>query len=720
MRKTMVRNAREISETNVENGILEIENKKNIMLVGNANTGKTTLLNKLTRSEEHTGNWHGVTVEEKVKFYTHNKKKYSVVDLPGIYSLTALSLEEQVAIDYIFSHKDNLILNTCDANNLHRNLYLTLELLQYGANVILLINTMGDNFNIDIKKIKKELGIEVELLNFDNKNEVLKLKDKIEKRKKDNTQSDIFKKVYSKETYNCIKEVSLKLKLNMFETIKLIEKDDFFAKKTQISDETIKNIKINLTSLAEQKFEYIKSFCNYNQKKKAYGEEFLDKIILNKFLAIPIFFAIMLLIFYLTFFSIGAFFSNILSIIILDYLGNFIIGLFQSFCSVEWINGLIEHGLIGGVGTIATFLPQIVFLFLFLAILEDSGYFSRIAFCFEDLLNKVGLSGKSVYTLLMGFGCSASAVLTARNLDNHNAKVKTAILTPYMSCSAKLPIYAVLGGAFFGAGNILIIFLLYLLGVFVSLFVSIVLDKFGLKANKSVFILEFPPYRIPKGSRILKLIWFNMKIFLIKVTTIFISVNVIVWCLSSFSFDFSYVLISGEKSMLQILGETLAPLFIPLGFNNWGAVSALLAGFVAKEIVVSSIAIFNGININSNDMNNQVSQSVLNPDSAVYFTSASAISYMSFCLLYCPCLATIAILKKEIGIKWTLISALIQLVIAYIIAFMVFNLYCLVEVMGIVNAIFLILFVFLILISIINVWSYLMNKNKCKKCGYCN
>lgn len=320
----------------------------------------------------------------------------------------------------------------------------------------------------------------------------------------------------------------------------------------------------------------------------------------------------------------------------------------------------------------------------------------------------------------MGFGCSASAVLTARNMDNHNAKVKTAILTPYMSCSAKLPIYAVLGGAFFGAGNILIIFLLYLLGVFVALLVSVILDKFGLRASKSVFILEFPPYRIPKVSRILNLIWLNMKIFLIKVTTIFISVNVIVWCLSSFSFNFSYVLISGEKSMLQVLGEVLAPLFLPLGFNNWGAVSALLAGFVAKEIVVSSIAIFNGININANDMNNQVSQSILNPTSAVHFTSASAISYMSFCLLYCPCLATFAILRKEIGLKWTFISTTIQLMVAYIIAFIVFNLYKLAEFIGIINTICLVLFAFLILISIINVFAYLLNKNKCKKCGYCN
>jgi len=289
-----------------------------------------------------------------------------------------------------------------------------------------------------------------------------------------------------------------------------------------------------------------------------------------------------------------------------------------------------------------------------------------------------------------------------------------------MSCSAKLPIYAVLGGAFFGAGNVFIIFLLYLLGVFISLFVSIMLEKFGLPAQKSLFILEFPPYRMPNGIRLCKIIWQNMKLFLIRVTTVFISVNIIIWCLSNFSVNFLYIVESGEKSVLQILGEILMPLFLPLGFNNWGAVSALIAGFVAKELVVSSIAIFNGISVPTSDMSHQVSNSVLNSESAVHFTSASAISYMSFCLLYCPCLATIAVLKKEIGLKWTVIATIIQFIIAYFTAFIVFNLYNMAEIVGIFNLICVMITIFVILISIISFWSHLKDKRKCKKCGLCN
>ncbi|MDD4408765.1 MAG: ferrous iron transport protein B [Clostridia bacterium] len=708
---------------------------REILLVGNANTGKTTLLNTLTKSDEHTGNWHGVTVEEKIKFFAYGGQKYPVVDLPGIYSLTALSFEEQVAIDYIFSNKNSLILNTCDVSNLHRNLFLTLELIEFGVNVMLLINTMGKkDAKIDIKKIKRELEIDVEVLNFDNKKEVATLKSKIAKKfneTKDSTQKDfdIFKKIYSPTIYNYIKENALNLKLDMFQTIKIIEKDEHFIN-SEFKDETANSkfehsslseplFKIDYAILAKEKFDFIKKICDFRKDKRAYGEEFLDKILLNKFLAIPIFLLIMLSIFYLTFFSVGAYFSDLLSYIVQEQIGSFIIDFFKTICSIPWICGLVEFGLIGGVGSLVSFLPQIVFLFLFLAILEDSGYFSRIAFIFEDLLNKVGLSGKSVYTLLMGFGCAASAVLTARNMDNQKSKIKTAIITPYMSCSAKLPIYAVLGGAFFGAGNIFIIFLLYLLGIFVALFMSVLLDRFGLKSHENFFILEFPPYRIPKISRLFKLIWLNMKIFLIKITTIFISVNIIVWCLSSFSYDFSYVVLSGKKSMLQTLGEFLAPIFAPLGFNNWGAVSALIAGFVAKEIVVSSIAIFNGISVQSNEMNHQVSDSVINPNSAVHFTAASAISYMSFCLLYCPCLATIAILKREIGTKWMLFATAIQLVIAYIVSFIIYNLYILTESIGIFNVLCIVVCAFIVLLSFVSIWDYISKKNACKKCGLC-
>ena len=792
---------------------------KNFILVGNANTGKTTLLNNLTNSHEHTGNWHGVTVEEKQKQFNIFNQSFSIVDLPGIYSLTAFSLEEQVSINYIFNNKNSIILNTCDINNLQRNLYLTLELLSLNCQVVLLINSMGNKNLPNFSNLEKELNIKIYCFDFDNKNHVRCFKSNLAtylKNKKNIKQKTFYnsfiKKIYSKEFFNLIDYFSLKYKIDYFSIIKIFEQDEFFIKKNNLKkilenvkkeiylDKNLnnniiknnsfkfdKNNKYNfdfyLDKIIEEKYNYIQTLYfnilkfqnfkesnlylsknkknnkNINKKNNlnnlklsnkhkttstAYGEEFLDKIFLNKYFAIPIFFALMLFIFYLTFFSLGAILSDILNYLIKDLFGCWFVNFFSSFCQIEWINGLIQFAIIDGVGSLICFLPQIVLLFLFLAILEDSGYFSRIAFCFDDIFKKIGLSGKSVYTLLMGFGCSASAVLTARNMDSKNAKIKTAILTPYMSCSAKLPIYAVLGGAFFGAGNIFIIFLLYLLGVITALFISVVLEKFGLKTTQTAFILEFPPYRLSKPKRILQLVWLNMKSFLIKITTIFVSMNIIVWCLSSFSFTFSYVPLSNEKSMIQVLGEFLAPIFAPLGFNNWGAVSALLAGIVAKEIVVSSIAIFNGISVatgssaqqqiktnnnfenienNSNNSiittNNQISQSLNNPQSAVYFTSSSSLSYMTFCLLYCPCIATMSVLSKEIGIKWTMIAIVIQLTVAYFISFLVFNLYNCYESFGLLTTILVILVVFLILISFICVVSFLRQKNKCKYCGLC-
>ncbi len=802
---------------------------KNFILVGNANTGKTTLLNNLTNSHEHTGNWHGVTVEEKQKQFNVLNQSFNIVDLPGIYSLTAFSLEEQVSINYIFNNKNSIILNTCDINNLQRNLYLTLELLSLNCQVVLLINSMGNKNLPNFSNLEKELNIKIFCFDFDNKNHVKNFKKNLINYinnksilKFNYSSDDYIKKFYSKDVYTIIKNYSTKFKITTFSTIKIFEQDEnyinnnnlqkFFVKikeninldknlnttnnnnnknsptsnSTLFDYKNLNNKDLNnvfdlyLEKIIEEKYNYIQTLYfnilkfqnfkennlylsknkknnkNINKKNNlklsnkhkttstAYGEEFLDKIFLNKYFAIPIFFTLMLFIFYLTFFSLGAILSDILNYLIKDLFGCWFVKFFSSFCQIEWINGLIQFAIIDGVGSLICFLPQIVLLFLFLAILEDSGYFSRIAFCFDDIFKKIGLSGKSIYTLLMGFGCSASAVLTARNMDSKNAKIKTAILTPYMSCSAKLPIYAVLGGAFFGAGNIFIIFLLYLLGVLTALFISVVLEKFGLKTTQTAFILEFPPYRLSKPKRILQLVWLNMKSFLIKITTIFISMNIIVWCLSSFSFNFSYVPLSNEKSMIQVLGEFLAPIFAPLGFNNWGAVSALLAGIVAKEIVVSSIAIFNGISVatgssaqqqikinnnfenienNSNNSiittNNQISQSLNNPQSAVYFTPSSSLSYMTFCLLYCPCIATMSVLSKEIGIKWTMIAIVIQLTVAYFISFLVFNLYNCYECFGLLTTILLISFVFLILTSFIYVISFCRKKNKCKHCGLC-
>ena len=349
--------------------------------------------------------------------------------------------------------------------------------------------------------------------------------------------------------------------------------------------------------------------------------------------------------------------------------------------------------------------------------LEDSGYLSRVAFVFEDILGKVGLSGKSVYTLLMGFGCSTSAVLTARNMEDKNSKIKTGLVTPYMSCSAKFPIYSVLGGAFFGANNIFVIVGLYLLGVVVAILMSLIFEKTCLKSKEQSFILEFPPYRMMSAKRIFTLLWQNVKLFLIRVASLIVAMNVIVWLLSNFSFTFAYVGASGGVSILETMGRIISPIFAPLGFNSWGLVSALLAGLVAKEVIVSSIALFNGVDENALGA---ISNSLTNPSSAVFFArGASVLSYLVFCLLYFPCLATASVLSKEIGKKWTFIGVAIELIVAYVVSFIVYRLALAFESFGAVKVLICLLCLTVIIISILFVAKRIKNKKTCSNCKKC-
>ena len=664
-----------------------------ILLVGNPNTGKTTLFNSLTKSNEHVGNWHGVTVSEKEKPFSAFEKKFVLVDLPGLYSLTPLSYEEEVASKYIFENSSCPIINICDINNLKRNLFLTLQLKEVSSEIILFVNTFQNIKNNKTLKEKikqaeselKKLDVKFFIGNAENKKDIQKFK-----------------------------KLLLNLKLNTNNQIKKVENK--YKKEN------------NLNFLHENREAFLKINSLFNleiKEERAYGNSKLDKILLNKYLALPIFFGILFLVFYLTFFSLGAALSDLLRDLIQNVIGGQIVSWLKSVCNVAWVVDLVETGIIGGVGSILSFLPQVILLFFFLSLIEDSGYLARVAFLFEDIFAKVGLSGKSVYSLLMGFGCSTTAALTARNMEDKNAKIKTAILTPYMSCSAKLPIYAVIGGAFFGASNVLIIFGLYMLGVVVAILLSLFLEQKVLKSKAQSFILEFPAYRIPSPKRTLKILWENVKLFLIRIGTVIFSLNLIVWLLQSFSFGFKFVPTEGGTSMLKAIGTIIAPIFVPLGFGNWGAASALVAGLAAKEIIVSSIAMFNGVDVLGDSMKSQTMRSITSPLSVVFFTPASALSFMVFCLLYSPCLATISVFKKEIGGKWTAISVALQFAIAYILALLTYNIYRLVEGLGAVNSIFIFLGLGLIIICSCylyfkfkkrNFCSYCKDKSSCKNC----
>lgn len=684
-----------------------------VSLIGNPNTGKTTLFNSLTLSNEHVGNWHGVTVEEKAKKIVWKGQEIEVVDLPGIYSISRLSFEEKVATDYLLSHQNDVVVNICDYNNLERNLYLTLGLMELNLNVIVVVNQIEKKKlrKINLQKLSERLGVPVVAVDASNRESVKKLKDEILafKGKTSKVALPYLKNLKLEKVFALVPKHIAKC-ARVFYAIKLLEDDEDIKQQFGLTQDFEQ-----AEEVAKCRYDYIdRLFLECAEKSlKIYGESKLDKILLNKFLAFPVFLLILALVFYLTFFSVGKFFSDLLAMALDRLVSTPILAWLEGVAgSSSWVYSLFENAIFGGVGTVLTFLPQVALLFLFLSILEDSGYLSRVAFVFEDILSKVGLSGKSVYTLLMGFGCSTSAIMTARNMEDQNAKIKTALLTPYMSCSAKFPIYVCLGGAFFGASNIFVIMGLYLLGVVVAVSMSLIYEKTILKSKEQSFILEFPPYRLVRVKQVFKVLFDNTKEFLVRVGTLIIAMNVIVWLLSSFSFTFEFVQASGGESMLEGLGKIFSPIFAPLGFGSWGLVSALIAGLIAKEVILSSIALFNGV-----DGQSEIGFSLHNPNSAVYFaSSASVLSYLVFCLLYFPCLASVGVLSKEIGKKWTFIGVVIELLVAYFLAMMVYNLSLLIEIFGWWKVAISALGLLVILLSICFVIRSVKRKKKCNGC----
>lgn len=679
-----------------------------ILLVGNPNAGKTTFYNSLVKANEHVGNWHGVTVEEKKKEFTLNGEKFLLVDTPGIYSLSPLSFEEEVSVKLI-ENSNSKIINICDLNNLQRNLYLTLCLIESERDICVVLNEIDkrQKYKVNREKLEEFLGVKVIELNAEKNFEEYKNMAFYNK-----NSLNYLKKV----NFSCILPYFLNVENKKWFCVKAFERDKSFFLRHKYKEEEIEKIFSSLPQnsmeiIAKARYDFIDEIINSSCLKNdfVYGKSKLDKILLNKFLAFPCFLVILAIIFYLTFFSLGALLSDALSSLlslITTPISNFLL----EHLGDSFIYHLFSDAIFGGVATVLSFLPQVVLLFFFLSVLEDSGYLSRVAFIFEDILGKVGLSGKSVYTLLMGFGCSTTAIMTARNMDNKNSKIKTALVCPYMSCSAKIPIYAVVGGAFFGANNIFVIIGLYLLGVVVAITISKLLDMTVLKSNNQTFILEFPPYRHMSLKRTGKVLLENSKHFLVKVGSIMISMNVIVFLLSSFSFSFSYCP-DGTGSMLQTIGKFIAPIFAPLGFDNWAVVSALLAGLVAKEVVVSSIAMFNGIDSSATRL---ISESLLLPTSVVYFASkASVLSFLVFSLLYVPCIASVSMLIQEVGKKWTIIGVLIELVTAYIVSFLIFNIAFAIEIFG-WSAVLVLLAIIFILISLVFIYKFI----KRKKCPY--
>lgn len=668
---------------------------KNVCLVGNPNCGKTTLFNKLTNSFEHTGNYNGVTVDVNWKTIIKDNQNVNVVDLPGCYSLSPFSIEEKIASNYLFKNECNVI-NVCEPQNIKRALVLTLELIEANFNVIIVINNKGkDRVDKDVvERIEKKLGIQVFEINVLKDNNFSFLLD-------DKIYGKGIKNIYISKYENCAYD------LPVIVPIKICEEDKEILKSFNITNEKYLSInnklfKCNLTSetIIRDRTNIIKTIIS---KKSNIHFSILDKVFLNKFLAFPIFFSLMLFIFYLTFSSVGAFISNALYSFISEFLGNKIVNVLTKLNTNFIFNDFVISVIVESLGSLICFLPQIVLLFTFVSILEDSGYLPRIAFLLDDIFSKVGLNGKSLFTLMMSFGCSTTAMMLAKNQDNEKSKIKTMMLTQYMSCSAKLPIFTVLCSAFF-THNVLLIFGFYIIGIMTGLIVVVILQNFVLCTNNRNFVLEMPKYAIPNFKKVFKVALINCKNFINRIFGVVLLFMVVIWFLKNFNYKFEFVKDS-SKSLLYGIGGILAPIFKPLGFGNYGIVSALLVGLIAKEIIISAFALFNN---NGGDFN--LVNSLTSTSSVICFTSESALSFMVFVLLYSPCISSLSLMKKEIGVKYLLVAMVLQFAFAYILSFFVYTLALLLSASIITMAI-IISFLLLVLLYCLN-----SKNNKCVNC----
>lgn len=661
-------------------------------LAGNPNCGKTTLFNQLTGSRAHVGNWPGVTVERKEGKYNKSSEDITIIDLPGIYSLSPYSEEEIVSRDYLLNEKPDIIINIVDATNFERNIYLTSQLMEIGVPIILALNMMDEvkarGDNIDIEKISSRLGIDVIPITASKGQGITELINSAINIVKSKTR--IYKTILANtEVYNVINKVHKTLNENyinisLFSIVKIIERDEkilenynlnknVYNKINEIISESEKEFNVDWEiTIGDYRYKYITEMSKECIKRKRKQGEFttsdkIDMIVTNKYLAIPIFFFVMFLIFQITFGAFGSFLSDKMDLLVNGFLSNGINDFLINVGASKWAVGLVTDGIISGIGMVLVFLPQILLLFLFLSILEDTGYMSRAAFIMDRLLIKFGLSGKSFVPMLMGFGCSVPAIMAARTLENEKSKRMTIILTPFMSCGARMPVYAIFAGALFAKNKGIVILSLYLLGIIVAMFCGILLKHTVLKGETATFIMELPTYRIPSFKSVVIHMWEKAKDFIIRVFTILLAASIIIWFLQTFDLSFNMV-DDNSKSIFGIMGAFIAPIFKPLGFGDWRAVVALLTGIAAKEAIVSTLGILYSVGETVNSNTSLISAIQNN------FTAASAYSYMVFVLLYMPCIAAFAAIKKEMNSwKWTIFTVSFQTVIAWLVSFLVYN-----------------------------------------------
>lgn len=650
-------------------------------LVGNQNCGKTTLFNQLTGSNQHVGNFPGVTVDRKdgsIKGYPKTK----ITDLPGIYSMSPYSDEEIVSRNFVLNEKPKAIINIVDATNIERNMYLTMQLLEMDIPMVVALNIMDEvtanGGSIDINTLEQLLGVPVVPISAAKNQGV----DELVKhaihiahfQEKPRRQDFCSSQDHNGAVHRCLhavihliedkaKKAGLPLR---FAAGKLVEGDSLILKQLELSDiekETLEHIIKQMEKecgldrnavIADMRFSFIERVCEQTVEKPRESREHkrsqkIDRVLTGRFTAIPVFIAIMLLIFWLTFDVIGGSLQNLLEWGI-DSASDALRSWMESAQVNSALTGLLIDGVFAGVGSVLTFLPIIITLFLFLSLLEDSGYMARVAFFMDKLLRKIGLSGRSIVPMLIGFGCTVPAVMSTRTLPSERDRRMTILLTPFMSCSAKLPIYAFFVDIFFKDYRWLIMMGLYLLGILVGIFVAMFYKVTMFKGEAVPFVMELPNYRMPGTRNVAMLLWEKSKDFLVRAFTVIFISTIVVWFLQNFDIQFNMVE-NSQDSILAMLAGWIAPIFAPVGMNDWRIVTSLISGFMAKESVVSSLEILYPAGL------------------AGSISALTASSMLIFSLLYTPCIASIASIKRELGAKWAIAVIFWQCAVAWVITY---------------------------------------------------
>ncbi len=655
-------------------------------LAGNQNCGKTTLFNQLTGSNQHVGNFPGVTVDRKSGII-RGYPDCEVVDLPGIYSIRPYTGEEIVTRNFLIDSKPDGIINIVDATNIERNLYLTLQLLELQIPMVLALNMMDEVRNnggtINVEELSAHLGIPVVPISaFKNEgvDELIQIavkqaRNKIPPKKVDFCGGAVHRCVHA--VTHLIEDHAQNIGISpRFAATKLIEDDPEIITRLGLNNNEYDMLEHSVNemehetgmdrnaAMADMRYAFIEKICadtvvKCHESKEHIRSVKIDSVLTNKYLAIPLFIIILLTVFKLTFDIIGAALSDLLAYGI-DCLSALVDKLLTDYGLNPIVHSLVIDGIFAGVGSVLSFLPVIVVLFFFLSLLEDSGYMARIAFVMDKLLRKIGLSGRSFVPMLIGFGCTVPAVMATRTLSSERDRKMTIYLTPFMSCSAKMPIYAVFTMAFFKEHRALVMMALYLTGIIVGIIFALIMDKTRFRGNPVPFVMELPNYRLPGLKSVCQLMWDKAKDFIERAFTVIFAASIIIWFLQSFDTRLNPAADSAE-SLLANLGQLIAPIFAPLGFGDWRAATALITGFTAKEAVVSTMTVLLG--------GGELSESLL-----TMFTPISAVSFLVFTLLYTPCVASIAAIKRELGSKLAAVGLVImQCAIAWIVAFIFYQ-----------------------------------------------